>query len=101
MLRIVLVGESGQETKDFGTAVITLTLLPTADLPHLLIHRFFHSVHTSGVDQMDIILRTPNVEPGIQIIDCARASIVYRCKESQVLTAKVVLTYISLYGTVL
>jgi len=54
------------------------------DLPYPLIHRFFHSVHTSGVLQMDIMLGAPNGDASIHIIDCNRASIIYRFRESQV-----------------
>lgn len=58
------------------------------ELPSVLIHHFFHSVHTSGVRQMHIVLGDPEVDPRAHAIHCSHASIIYRLENgSQVMNS--------------
>jgi hypothetical protein len=87
-IRLVL-GEGQQGGKEFGLSYI-IKPADGQELPYLLIHHFFHCIHTSGIRQMHIILGTPQPEVG-PLIDCPRASILYRLDNgSQVRCEKVV-----------
>ena len=48
------------------------------ELPYSLIHHFFHTIHTSGVRQMNIILGGQQLDSSPHIVDCSGASILYR-----------------------
>jgi hypothetical protein len=59
----------------------TVTLFPAAlmeELPYYLIYRFFYSIHSGGIQQMNMMLGAAQVESGPHIIECPGASILYR-----------------------
>lgn len=47
-------------------------------MPYLLIPHFFLCIHTSGIRQMHVILGTPQPDAGPYLLNCQRASILYR-----------------------
>jgi hypothetical protein len=74
-IRLVL-GEGQQGRKEFGKGFVSSEA--DEELPNSLLHHFFHTIHTSGVRQMQIILGAPQVDPSPSVVDCHGASILYR-----------------------
>lgn len=74
-VRLVL-GEGQQGRKEFGISTLFIDL--TKELPNSLIHHFFHTIHTSGVRQMHMMLGAPQAESGPHVLECPGASILYR-----------------------
>jgi len=58
--------------------VCNRSIILTLELPSLLIHHFFHSIHTSGVQQMHLILGGRLRESPTHTLDCEKGSILYR-----------------------
>ena len=74
-IRLVL-GEGQQGRKEFGRTLNYQMLMK--ELPNSLIHHFFHTIHTSGVRQMHIMLGAPQNDPSPHVVECQGASILYR-----------------------
>lgn len=69
---------SPRASKDVKNSVLRSPSILTVELPNTLIHHFFHSIHASGVRQMNMMLGAPQVESGPHIFECPGASILYR-----------------------
>jgi LIM-domain binding protein len=71
-------GPWGRPTRAKGIWYALINYLLTEELPTSLIHHFFHTIHTSGVRQMHMMLGAPQAESGPHVIECPGASILYR-----------------------